>query len=334
MKPAREGDKTAVTEEELKPNPVHSFLMPIINGRHFGSSTDFSPASKPKLKCSTEGPSLWSAFWQEFHPVDRPHERCHIPGDGRNAVDRHWAHFAASLPREAQVIDLGCGAGIVGRIMLNYRNDLRVTGVDFAGVPTPELANLTIHPWVNMESLPFDDGSFDAAISLFGIEYGNLDKTARELGRVLKPGARFSFLVHHVEGEIVREGGTRRRGLRELFSGKVKSAFLGGGVAAIELQIRRLRNQFPDEPSVRQFSRYLRHHITSTRAERQAKWQYLLDGLAPELALLLHLERSAKSAIEMGSWLPSLLSIMQVVSVSVLRRSSGEPIAWQVNGIR
>ena len=322
----------------MKPNPVHEFLLPIINGRNFaggiGLPADTSPASKPKSKCSAEGPSLWSAFWQEFYPEGRPWERCPIPGDGRSVVDRHWAQFAAALPREAQVIDLGCGAGIVGRLLLRYRSDLHVTGIDFADVPTPELPNLTIHPWVSMEALPFDDGCFDAAISLFGIEYGNIDQTARELWRVLKPGAPFSFLVHHCESEIVCEGGTRRRGLRELFSGRVKAAFLGGSVVAIERQIGRLRKQFPDEPSVRHFSRYLRHHIAGTRAERQSKWQYLLDGLAPELALLMLLEQSAKSPVEIGSWLPSLLPIMKVVSVSVLRRGSGEPIAWQVSGNR
>jgi len=249
-------------------------------------------------------------------------------------VDRHWAQFAAGLPRQARVIDLGCGAGILGRILLNCRNDLSVTGIDFADVPTPDLPNLTIHPWTSMESLPFDDACFDAAISLFGIEYGSIDKAARELGRVLKPGAPFSFLVHHAESEIVCEGSTRRRGLRELFSGRVKAAFLGGSVVAIERQLGRLKKQFPDEPSVRHFSRYLRHHIAGTRAERHAKWQYLLDGLAPELALLMLLGQSAKSEVEMGSWLPSLLPIMKVVSVSILRRGSGEPIAWQVSGNR
>jgi len=327
----------------MKPNPVHEFLLPIINGRHFGSSSsssstgrhsDFSPAAKPKSKCLAEGPSLWTAFWQEFHPENQPSERCHIPGDGRNAVDRHWAQFAAGLPQGAQVIDLGCGAGIVGRMLLNYRNDLSITGIDFADVPTPAVENLTIHPWVSMEAIPFDAGRFDAAVSLFGIEYGNIGKTAGELGRILKPGARFSFLVHHSESEIVCEGAFRRKGLRELLSGKVKAAFLSGNIASLDQLIGKLRNQFPDEPSVRLFTKWLRHHVTRTGAERQLAWQNLLDGLNPEVALLTHLGRSAKAAAEMGNWLGSLLPIMKMVSVSVLRRNSGEPIAWQVSGIR
>jgi ubiquinone/menaquinone biosynthesis C-methylase UbiE len=157
-------------------------------------------------------------------------------------VDQHWAQFADVLLPEAKIIDLGCGAGIVGRILLNHRSDLRVTGVDFAKVPTIEVENLTILPWVNMEALPFGDDSFDAAISLFGIEYGNIDEIARELPRVLKSGGRFSFLVHHQESEIVREGSTRLRGLRELLSGKMKAAFLVGKIADFDQQDQKLRD--------------------------------------------------------------------------------------------
>jgi len=332
MKPASQAGRFVVTEEVMSLNPVHNVLPPIASGARRPSG--FSPASGPKSKYAVSAPSLWTAFWREFCLENQPHERCPIPGDGRSAVDRHWVYFAEDLPLGAHVIDLGCGAGVVGRTLLSHRRDLKVTGVDFADVPALHMANLTIHPWVNMEALPFDDGCFDAAISLFGIEYSNIDQTARELTRVLKPGAAFSFLVHHHESEIVGEGGTRRRALRELLSGKVRAAFLAGGIPGIDQQIRRLKGEFPGDPSITHFSRYLRHKITDTRAQRQVTWQGMLDGLGPEIALLTHLQRSAKSAVEMGNWLASLLPIMKTVSVSVLRRRSGQPIAWQVNGNR
>src|SRR5688572_2153601 len=116
----------------------------------------------------TAASKLWSAFWEEFCLENVPQERCYIPSVARSAVDRHWAHFADMLPRGAHAVDLGCGAGIVGRILLSRRNDLHVTGIDFANVPTPAVDNLTILPKVNMEDMPFADGRFDAAISLFG----------------------------------------------------------------------------------------------------------------------------------------------------------------------
>lgn len=286
------------------------------------------------MNCVATGPGLWSTFWQEFALEDVPHERCYIPGDGRHVVDRHWACFADGLPERAQVIDLACGAGVVGRTLLSRRPDLNVTGIDWADVPIAPVANLTIHPWVSMEALPFGDGSFDAAVSLFGIEYGNIEKASRELERVLKPGAHFSFLVHHRESEILREGVTRRRAVRESLSGKMRAAFLSGDIAAVDQQRQRLRSQFPSDPSVQMFTDYFRRNIARTRAERQATWQKLISDFDPEITLLMHLERSAKSAVEMGSWLASLLSGMHLVSVSVLRRMSGEPIAWGVNGIR
>ena len=313
----------------MKPHSVHGVQRPARRQHNVG----ISPASTGKGGDSADGPGLWSAFWQEFCLQNVPHERCHIPGDGQYVVDQHWAHFANILPRGAQVIDLGCGAGIVGRTLLNRRSDLRVTGVDFADVPTPVVEHLTILPRVRMEALPFGDRCFDAAISLFGIEYGNIDQTARELGRVLKPGAHFSFLVHHLDSEIVHEGATRRSALQQLLSAKVRAAFLSG-LPSIDLQIARLRDQFPGEPSITLFTNYLRRHAARPRAERHAQWQNLLDGLGPEIALLERLEDSAKSAAGVGRWLALLLPVMRVVSVALLPRSSGEPIAWQVNGIR
>ncbi len=301
----------------MKPHPIQ-FAPP-------------SPSSG-KVKYGAAGPSHWSIFWRDFGVENQPLERCFIPGDGQQIVDAQWAHFADCLPRGAEVIDLGCGAGILGRLLLGHRNDLRVTGIDFANVPSSDTANLAIHPWVSMEDLPFDDGAFDAAISLFGIEYGNIDETARELARVLKPGARFRFLVHHHESEIVREGSTRQRGLRELLSGKLKAAFLAGELESFDQQQRKLRSQFPNEPSVRHFSDYFRRNIARTRAERQAMWQKLADDLEPEIALTIQMERSAKSASQMGVWLAPFLSHMNEVSVSVLRRRSGEPISWVVDG--
>lgn len=286
------------------------------------------------LRSRAAGPGTWSTFWQEFCGEDELHERCHVPGDGKPAVDRHWASFAGSLPHGAQVIDLGCGAGIVGRKLLDHRSDLQVAGVDWARVPAAGRANLTIHAPVRMESLPFDDCCFDAAVSLFGIEYGNIVETARELRRVTKPGARYSFLIHHRESEIVREGGMRRRAIRELISGEMKRAFLSGSAPAVDRQRQVLKRRFPNEPMVKLVSDHFLRNIVRTRAERQATWQRLASELDPEVSLLLQLERSAKSEVELVSWLVPLLSAMDLISLCVLRRSSGAPIAWHVHGTR
>ena len=299
-------------------------------GHHMGRSRPAADGKGARLA----GPEIWSAFWQDFSPKDQPQERCHVPGDGQSVVDRHWAEFADGLAAQAQVIDLGCGAGILGRILLGRRSDLSVRGVDWAAVPAIPVPKLTIHPHVRMEDLPFADESFDAAISLFGIEYGNIASIARELRRVLKPGAAYSFLVHHAESEIRREGGARRQALQTILTGKMKALFLASDMRGLEQQRRLLKEQFPAEPLIDLVGDHLRRNIFRTRVEREAMWQELVNGLGPEISLLMHLEQSAKSSVELGAWLSSLLSTMRTVSVSPLRRGSGQPIAWNVSGLR
>ena len=282
----------------------------------------------------TEGPEIWTKFWQEFSPENEPTDRCFVPGDGRGALDKLWAQFAADLPPDGRVIDLGCGGGVVGSTLLSHRPDLHISGVDWAHVPMPDNPNLTIHAPVRMEALPFDDHSFDAAVSQFGIEYGKIVKTVQELQRVLAVGAPFCFLVHHRDSEIVREGSMRRRALEELMAGQLKSAFLSGSAQGIEDQKRRLRQQFPAEPMVKLVSDYFHRNIARTPEEKQAIWQKLFDELGPEIALLHELDRSAKSATELDTWLVDLQSAMNSVSMSVVRQESGEPIAWHVQGER
>jgi len=276
----------------------------------------------------------WSTFWRDFGEGEQRPERCHIPGDRQETVDRHWSSFASGLARGAEVLDIGCGAGIVGRTLLDCRSDLFVTGIDFAEVPIVTVPNLAIQQGIRMEAMPFEASSFDAAVSLFGIEYGNVVQTTRELGRVLKPGGRFSFVMHHCESEIAREGSARVMGIRDALSGKLKDAFLAGDAARFDQQRLRLLGQHPAEPTVKLLCDYFARTIARAPDERHAIWCKLEDDVAVEVALTAYMVRCAKAPDQMGSWLVSLLSVMAVTQVSVMRRKSGEPIAWAVCGVR
>lgn len=297
----------------------------------YAAKTPTSSGSKPASSASA---SNWSTFWSDFGEGDERPERCHVPGDGQQVVDRHWRLFANGIAREAQVLDIGCGAGTVGRTLLDCRPDLEVTGIDFAQVPALRAPNLVIQQGVRMEALPFEAGSFDAAVSLFGIEYGNLAQTARELARVLKPGARFSFIMHHAESEIAQEGGTRVFGIRDALSGNVKQAFLAGDSALLDQQRMRLRLAHGDEPTVKLISDYFARMIGRPREERHALWRKLEDDVAVEVSLTAYMVRCAKTPEQMGAWLSPLLAMMAATEVSVLRRGSGEPIGWLVRGMR
>lgn len=279
---------------------------------------------------TASGADAWSLFWEEQGPGGR----CLIAGDALDALDEQWADFAASLPPGAKIIDLGCGAGAIGRNLLGHRRDLHITGVDSARVPALGHRQLAVLSSVPMESLPFGDNCFDAAVSQFGVEYGKIADIAPELERVLKPGATFRFLVHHRDSELVRQGGLRRQALRALTSGAFKNAFLSGRSQELDQETQRLMRQYPGEPMVKLVSGYFERNVGATRAQRQAIWRDLADGLHPEIWMLRQLEQCSLSADDLGPWLVPLLSRMRVVGAAAVRRQSGEPIAWNIHGMR
>ena len=101
--------------------------------------------------------------------------------------------------------------------MLAAGQSLRITGVDRAEIdPTSylqspgALVNVDFRGGIDICALPFDDGSFDAVTSQFGIEYAPLDVAAAEAARVLSPGGQLQFLMHCNDSEVVAPAVARR----------------------------------------------------------------------------------------------------------------------------
>jgi SAM-dependent methyltransferase len=87
-------------------------------------------------------------------PLDIVHGRLIF---GRR-VDRLAAALAARLPRDASLLDVGCGDGSIARAVLDRRPDLSVTGVD---VLVRDETAIPVRAY-DGTTLPFDDDSFDA----------------------------------------------------------------------------------------------------------------------------------------------------------------------------
>jgi SAM-dependent methyltransferase len=286
------------------------------------------PASDPVKRAAW----AWTAFWHEQSADSRCLAGAHV--DVRNALDGHWSRFAASLGPSSRVLDIGCGAGVVGRVLLGARNDLRVTGVDLARVAPSSDRRLRLKSGTAMEELPFEDHRFDAVVSQFGFEYGSVVRSATEAARVLAPGAPFSFIVHHAHSPIVRDDRFRGHGLRTILGRRIEQAFLSGVQAKLDRQLESVRRRCPSDVIVDQVASALRRRLSFSCDERRAVWRTIVEAMAPERELIVALENSCVAPEDLDEWLAKLSGPLDVLKASVLRRPDGEVVAWTVDGVR
>lgn len=105
----------------------------------------------------------------------------------------------ALAPQEGErVLDVGCGTGLLTGRVASRLHAGEVIGID-ASVPMIEVARRKRSSAVCRfevalaESLPFEDGAFDAVVSALFFHHVPLDlkrRSAEELVRVLRPGGR------------------------------------------------------------------------------------------------------------------------------------------------
>lgn len=159
--------------------------------------------------------SVWDLYWH----CDRI-ASCFDGAGASNygeAVAEGWRTFFAALPDRVRIIDLCTGNGAIALIAAEVGRSedkaFAITAVDQADIDPPayvtrhgeEMRDVAFLGRTGVEALPFADGSFDVAVSQYGIEYSDTDRSAREAARVLAPGGQARFVVHAAEG-IVASG--------------------------------------------------------------------------------------------------------------------------------
>lgn len=274
----------------------------------------------------------WNAFWGG----EAAQELClRMASEGlKQTLGLHWAMRARALPARERVLDLGCGAGVVGKLLLVERPDLAIYGIDSADIPDGIGAGPVILSGIAMEALPFADANFGAVVSQFGFEYGDPHRTAPELARVLRPGASFSFLVHHRQSSIFAANAARRAALRDLLGGPLRSLFLNGDTVRLSKALRRLAAEHDGIDVVRALADTLPLRIGLDRARRAAMWQAIEAALAPEVTILDALLRAAQSPPSLALWLAPLRAAFAGVGAAPLLKPDGTPAAWHVSGRR
>ncbi|HEX5237757.1 MAG TPA: class I SAM-dependent methyltransferase [Sphingomicrobium sp.] len=248
-------------------------------------------------------------------------------------LDSHWVSFASALKPSARVIDLGCGSGAVGRA-LRGASPLSVTGVDIARIPPAREPGFELLANVRIESLPFSEAAFDAAVSQFGYEYAGPEAAAAEVGRVLAPGASFSFLIHHPDGPIVSAMRRHRRAIEGLCGLRVQEAFFSGNENALAERIALLKRECLDDSVVEQAEHGLNMQIRKDELARLQVWKGVVQALAPELFMLDSLGLCCTDDRSIDDLVEPLTRWFEVRPPQPLLSGNGEPIAWIVEGNR
>jgi SAM-dependent methyltransferase len=107
-----------------------------------------------------------------------------------------------NAPRDARVLDVGCGNGWATRLLAEKARDGRVVGIDIAdemiviaGESSASFSNIEFHV-ASAEKLPFRDGEFTHAFSMESLYYyHDMPGALREIKRVLAPGGLFVTVV-------------------------------------------------------------------------------------------------------------------------------------------
>lgn len=109
--------------------------------------------------------------------------------------------LAAELQGSTRMLDVGCGEGQVARLAARLPGMELVVGVDPTSAQVIEAKQRGGGVLVGRSdaaALPFSNGSFDAVVACLVFEHIEaVDEAIREVGRVLRPGGRFLFLLNH-----------------------------------------------------------------------------------------------------------------------------------------
>ncbi|ABC62384.1 class I SAM-dependent methyltransferase [Erythrobacter litoralis] len=261
------------------------------------------------------------AAWGDFWARQSGQQRGGCLPEGWRGIDavqqEAWHGFAADLPQGARVLDLATGDGRVMRWMLDTRPDLECTGVDLAPSLPPPPKGTTVKSGIPMEELPFDDGSFEAVVSQFGFEYGDMAKTAHEIARVLAPGGTVALMTHRLEGPILAHNKARRMQIgwaleRKDVIGVAKRslALRAGGVAAVPMEITQAvqegAHRFGPQSAAWEISEAVRRTLLAPAHVPAAQLAATLDQIgvqaANEMGRIASLEAACRTAADEDAW--------------------------------
>jgi ubiquinone/menaquinone biosynthesis C-methylase UbiE len=125
-----------------------------------------------------------------------------------------WALQQVSVPKNAAILDVGCGGGRTVRKLAALASEGKVIGLDYSDASVAvsrdtnakeiEAGRVQIEHG-SVQALPFPDGTFDIVTAVETHYYWpDLPANVREILRVLKPGGTFALIAETYRGGPLR----------------------------------------------------------------------------------------------------------------------------------
>jgi ubiquinone/menaquinone biosynthesis C-methylase UbiE len=153
--------------------------------------------------------NYWSQYWAQGNITSFTD----IYANGyEGIIAKIWQDKFNTISENQSVLDLCTGSASIIRLAKSKIPNFQMinfTGVDYAQELNVEdfsiYKNVELLSKINIEELPFENKSFDHVISNFGIEYSDIEKSIAEAIRVGKPTAKYHFICHHHESNILND---------------------------------------------------------------------------------------------------------------------------------
>lgn len=125
-----------------------------------------------------------------------------------------WGLQQIAIPKNASILDIGCGGGSTIRKLTALAPEGRVIGIDYSPTSVAvsrqtnasEIANGRVQiEQGSVSALPFSDSAFDVVTAVETHYYWpDLPANVREVHRVLKPGGEFALIAETYRGGPLR----------------------------------------------------------------------------------------------------------------------------------
>jgi ubiquinone/menaquinone biosynthesis C-methylase UbiE len=125
-------------------------------------------------------------FWNRSTEYYAVNSEMKMASEGLHPAHARIAEFLAH-ERVRTVLDVGCGTGHVASVLRELAPEIEYTGVDVAHSAIDramEVKRPGTYLVADTAALPFDDGSFDAVISLYALEH--FTEPQRSLGEIVR----------------------------------------------------------------------------------------------------------------------------------------------------